>query len=72
MTISTWLMILALAAGTGTNQAIGGTSTVEPNGVLPRRIASHCWVNGVWYNPCPSEAPTGPPPDPGPEILTPV
>lgn len=65
MTISTWLMILALAAGSGTSQSIEGPSTTDPSSIGGFRIETHCWINGVWYNPCPTD-PTPPPPGPGP------
>ncbi|HKR14798.1 MAG TPA: hypothetical protein VJT15_22220 [Pyrinomonadaceae bacterium] len=68
MTISTWLMILALA--TGTSQSIGNNSIGERPSTFPRKIAGECWINGVWTNPCTEAAPL--PPNPGPEILTPV
>jgi hypothetical protein len=58
MTINTLLMILALAVGGGTAQSTEDTapSTTRP----PVKIESNCWINGVWYNPCPDDAPTGP------------
>lgn len=72
MTISTLLMILSLAVGAGTSQSFESTSPTDPsNTTRPGKIASNCWINGVWYNPCPSDPPPPPPYDPGPEILVP-
>lgn len=68
MTISTWLLMLTLAVGSSTSTS---DSTTDPNSVRPPTIPeSHCWINGVWYNPCPSEdqTPTEPP---NPEIQPP-
>lgn len=53
MTISTLLMILAFAVGPGTSWSIESNSTTYLTGTA--KIANHCWINGVWYNPCPSE-----------------
>ena len=66
MTINTLLMILALTVGAGTAQLTATTtaSATRP----PVKIESNCWINGVWYNPCPEDAPTGSPP---PEIQPP-
>ena len=66
MTISTWLMILAFAVGPGTTQPVE-TELVCPAGRVCK-IANNCWINGVWYNPCPSDAPEYPDPPP---VLTP-
>ena len=68
MTIRTWLVILALAVGAGTSPSIENNAACPPTRVC--RINNNCWINGVWYNPCPSEAP---PSDPKPpEILPPT
>lgn len=67
MIISNWLLILALAAGSGAN-ALSGSDSTEPD-ELKRRIRSDCYINGVWYNPCPESAPGEQPP---PEILPPT
>jgi hypothetical protein len=61
MTISTLLMILALAVG-GANQAIAGDP--EPDDARPKgKIENNCWINGVYYTPCPAGDP-GPDPPP--------
>ena len=71
MTITTLLMILGLAVGPGAAaQPIDSDSALCPPGRVCK-IASNCWVNGVWTTPCPDDAPP-PPPNPGPEILMPV
>ena len=70
MTISTLLMILTLAVGAGTSQSIESDYSTCPVGSRCK-IASECWINGVWYNPCPEPAPE-PRPEPGPEILLPT
>ena len=72
MTISTWLLILTFAVGSG--QFSGSSSTMEPSGVRPPlRPSSNCWINGVWYNPCPSTEHEPPPlpPLPLPEVQQP-
>ena len=69
MTISTWLLMLTLAVGSGTSMSMSDSTTTDS--VRPPTIPeSHCWINGVWYNPCPSEdqTPTEPP---NPEIEPP-
>lgn len=61
MTISSLLMILALAIGSGANQAIAGDpgeDDARPKG----KIESNCWINGVYYLPCPPEGGQDPPP----------
>jgi len=68
MTISTLLMILALAVAPGTSEPAASTTAPCPIGAVCR-IGNNCWINGVWYNPCPENAP--PPPEPTPEILLP-
>lgn len=69
MTISTLLMILALAVAPGTSEPTEGsyTSTCPVGRVC--KIGSNCWINGVWYNPCPEDAPPDPAPDPTPDII---
>lgn len=66
MTITTLLMILALAVGSETSQPTPSDATTCPAGMVCK-IANNCWVNGVWTTPCPDDAP--PPPSPTPEIL---
>ena len=51
MTISTWLMILAFAAGTWTAQSNESMST-SAEAPRHRGIAGECYINGQWYNPC--------------------
>jgi hypothetical protein len=69
MLISTWVIVVALAAGSGFNQLAGSDAT-DPDDARPKgKIASHCWINGVWYNPCPESDPGEQPP---PEILPPT
>ena len=63
MTISTLLMILALAVGSGTSQPVESDSALCPIGVPTCRIGNNCYVNGVLVNPCPDDAP---PADPAP------
>ena len=67
MTITALLMILALAAGSGISQPTPSDATTCPAGRVCK-IASNCWVNGVWTTPCPDTTPP-PPPSPTPEIL---
>jgi len=62
MTISTLLMMLALAVGSGANQAVAGDPEPADAGRPPGKIASHCWINGTYYNPCPQETGEDPPP----------
>jgi hypothetical protein len=65
MTISTLLMILAFAVGPETSQSIGSDSMTSLSTIRPpARIENNCWINGVWYNPCPSDLPTDPLPFP--------
>ena len=63
MTITTLLMILAFAVGPGTSQPIESDSATCPVGRVCR-IGNNCWINGVWYNPCPDDAPGDPAPLP--------
>jgi hypothetical protein len=70
MTITTLLMILALAVGSGSSLSSESNPTTEPASVRPpTKIEGTCWINGVWYNPCPTENQgPGPGPDPPPQI----
>jgi len=68
MTISALLMMLTLAVASGTSEPASTTTTTCPIGSVCR-IGGNCWINGVWYNPCPEDAPA---PDPTPEILLPL
>ena len=61
MTISTWLMIVALATGVGTGQSISSGSATSAFGEPPE---GSCWVNGIWVNPCPDDIPFNPTPQP--------
>ena len=72
MTIRTLFMILALVVGAETTQPIESDSTTCPTGRVCR-IGNNCWINGVWYNPCPSDPspPPNPDPTPSPEVLLP-
>lgn len=77
MTITALLMILALAAGSGTPTGSGTAQPVQTDSALCQpgrvcRIASNCWINGVWYNPCPDSDPAPPPPPPVPDVLMPL
>ena len=74
MTIRTWLMMLAIAAGAGagTSQLIESdatTSSCPPDRVC--RIGGNCWINGQYHTPCPDDAPTDPQGDPSPELQPP-
>ena len=71
MTINTLFMVLVLAVGAGTTQSIEPASTETENLTRNFKIATNCWINGVWYNPCPEDAPPAPMPEPSPEILLP-
>jgi hypothetical protein len=58
------LMIIALALGPATGQTIeGSTATAETNSTN-LKIATNCYRNGIWYNPCPPDPDPSPPPDP--------
>ena len=67
MTISRWLMILALVVGAGTSQSIDSDSTTSscPAGRVCR-IGSNCWINGIYHTPCPDDAPNDPGDNPDP------
>jgi hypothetical protein len=61
MTISTWLLIFAFAVGSGPSQPIESSASCPIGDKC--KIASNCWINGTWYNPCPEPDP-GEQPDP--------
>ena len=67
MTISALLMMLALAVAPGTSEPVESSYTTTCPVGRVCKIGSNCWINGVWYNPCPEDAPPGP--DPKPDIL---
>jgi|GEM_PF-6362860 len=69
MTITRLFMILALTVGAGTSQPVESDSSLCPPGRVCI-IRGDCWINGVWYNPCPNDAP--PTPDPSPVLLPPT
>ena len=72
MTITNLVVILALVIGAGTTQSIETNSTTSCGTSRTCKIGNNCWINGVWYNPCPADAEFPPPePDPSPEILLP-
>jgi hypothetical protein len=57
------LMILALAMGSQSGQSLeSSTATTETNSA-DLKIATNCYRNGIWYNPCP--------PDPDPDTYPP-
>jgi len=68
MTINTMLMILALTVAGASADGTGGDTTTTSATRPGAKIESNCWINGVWYNPCPEDAPSGSPP---PEIQPP-
>lgn len=70
MTISVLLMILTFGIGPGTGQSIEDTSTTETT-IRQGKIAGNCYINGIWYNPCPTDPTPPPSPDPSPEIQLP-
>lgn len=73
MTISTWLLILTFTVGSSQLSGSGSGPTMEPASLRPPfKIQGNCWINGVWYNPCPSSESEPPPPMPGPEIQPPI
>ena len=37
--------------------AIGTSSPATTDGWGPLRIEDQCYINGIWYNPCPPPAP---------------
>lgn len=70
MTISTLLMIFALAAGSGISQStLSDSSTSSTSTKAPTEPDDNCFVNGVWYNPCPADSPWDP--EPPPDVLPP-
>jgi len=60
MTNVLWI-ILSVTIGLGTSQSIEG-STATTLDEPPWRQKTDCYINGVWYNPCPSDY-VQPPPD---------
>jgi hypothetical protein len=70
MTINTLFMFLALAIGAGTSQSVEPATTPE-SFIRTGDIESNCYVNGVWYNPCPSDPLPYPEPHPSPQIVLP-
>ena len=46
------LLILAYVIAPGTS------NPATTNGYGPLIIENHCYINGIWYNPCPPPAPT--------------
>lgn len=64
MMISALLMILALAVGPGSSQSILSDSSTSSTAKAPTEPEDNCWVNGVWYNPCPGNSPWEPEPPP--------
>jgi hypothetical protein len=72
MSFTTLFMILAFAAGSGPSQPSDTTSSC-PSTMRNCKIASNCYINGVWYNPCPGDEDWDPEPepDPSPETLIP-
>jgi hypothetical protein len=74
MTIRMWLLILTLAVGSGTSQSLQSDPSNEPPDGRPKKVEGNCWINGVWYNPCPNENSTPlptPEPAPNPDIQYP-
>ena len=56
MTMSTWLLMLTLAVGSGTSMSMSDSTTDPANINAPGgEYDNNCWINGTWYNPCPSE-----------------
>lgn len=68
MTMSTLLMILALAAGPGISQSVLSDSSTSTK--PPSEPDDNCWVNGVWTTPCPADSPWDP--EPPPDLLPPA
>lgn len=62
MTITALLMILALATGSESTQPTQSDYSSCPAGRVCK-IASHCWVNGQWVQPCTDDEPPPPPRD---------
>ena len=60
MTISTWLLILTFAFGSGTGLTLSDSPTDAPSAIENGEPVDSCWVNGVWYNPCPGDSPWEP------------
>lgn len=53
MTLSTWLLILALVVASGTSRSIQSPSPTDPATNVLEEPEHSCWINGTWYNPCP-------------------
>ena len=54
MTINVLWVILAFAIGFGTSQSIeGSAATTEAN--RSGSPVDQCYINGTWYNPCPTD-----------------
>ena len=74
MTITKLFVIVGLVIGAGTSLSIESNSTIESTNICPAgrvcKVGTNCWINGVWYTPCPDDV-VLPPPDPTPEILLP-
>ena len=62
MTISTLLMILALAVGSATSQATTGDPEPDDATRPGGKIENNCWINGVYHTPCPPEGGGADPP----------
>ena len=58
MTITTFLMILALAVGAGTSYSISSETSTSAQGTDEPEF--NCFINGTWYNPCPADSPWDP------------
>lgn len=59
------LMILAFAIAPGTGPSIEGSTATADTNSNSYKIATNCYRNGIWYNPCPPDPePSPPPPDP--------
>jgi len=55
MTINMFFMILTVAIGLGTGQSIERSSTTaEANRDWTQE--DQCYINGIWYNPCPTDS----------------
>ena len=71
MTISTCLMILALATGPGISQSVSNdSSTTSTSTKPPSEPEDNCYVNGIWTTPCPADSPWMP--EPPPDLLPPT
>jgi hypothetical protein len=68
MTIDFLIMIFAFALGPASGKSFEPSSAPVETNSRPFIPRSECTINGVLYNPCPSNPPP-PPPPPDPEIL---